>query len=121
MNTNIRPENTGVYELNCKIAKALNLPHKQELDKKERASGDWDQRSVHIRVHYKDRLKPFLWVTGVNTVLTVRAVGCRSNRTVALVGRLECALVAHSREPLKKNPRPIRAGSVSTSQCSNQF
>ncbi|AXX62958.1 hypothetical protein FORC53_4619 [Vibrio vulnificus] len=73
MNTNIRPENAGVYELNCKIAEALNLPHKQELDKKERASGDWDQRSVHIRVHYKDRLKPYDFTRNIPLLIAYAA------------------------------------------------
>ncbi|CAH7390694.1 conserved hypothetical protein [Vibrio chagasii] len=56
----IRDENKGVYELNCKLAKALHIRHKQELDCQDYQSfghfSKWDQRSINASVTNYSRL-----------------------------------------------------------------
>lgn len=72
----VRPENKGVYELNCKLAEALNLTHKKELDCKDHfyTHGGrwerWDQRSINVRLHRNDRLREIDFTRRLDVLVT---------------------------------------------------
>ena len=95
----IKEENVGVYELNCKIAKALNLRHKPELDCKDTENFAhrhyWDQRSVNISYQSKTRIREVDFTRNHTLLLAYAAAYgidllCSGDKPKAIVSFKDC-------------------------------
>jgi hypothetical protein len=72
----VKEINIGIYELNTRLAKALNLHHKEQLDRIDHFYSfegvweRWDERSIHIRLHHKERLQEIDFTKRVDLLLS---------------------------------------------------